>query len=139
MLRKIAEVLPSPEIVALPHAATVVEAARLMKSRHCGAVLVMKDQVLFGIFTERDVVNRVVAERRDPETTELESVMTPSPTCIESDQLAVTALQTMEDGGFRHLPVTRNGNLVGVVSRRDFLGEERVELERERHLWERIA
>ena len=49
---------------------------------------------------------------------------------------ALRALQMMDDGGYRHLPVLDRGQVVGVVSRRDFFGEEKARLDRERHLWE---
>ena len=139
MLRRIADIMKDGEVVALPPTATVDEAARLMKAKRCGSVLVTAERHLRGIFTERDVVNRVVAERLDAVATTLAQVMTEKPDAVTPDTLAVDALRMMEDGGYRHLPVVRRGEIVGVVSRRDFFGEEKAEVEKERHYWERIG
>lgn len=139
MLRRVADMMKDGDVVALPPSATIEEAARLMKARRCGSVLVTVDNDLKGIFTERDVVNRVVAERLDALTTTLAQVMTGKPDTVTPDTLAVDALRMMEDGGYRHLPVVRGGAILGVVSRRDFYGEEKAEVEKERHFWERIG
>lgn len=139
MLRRIADMMKDSDVVALPPTATVDEAARLMKARRCGSVLVTVERHLRGIFTERDVVNRVVAERLDAVATTLAQVMTEKPDAVTPDTLAVDALRMMEDGGYRHLPVVRGSKILGVVSRRDFYGEEKAEVEKERHYWERIG
>ncbi len=139
MLRRVGEMMKDGDVVALPPSATIDEAARLMKAKRCGSVLVTVDNDLKGIFTERDVVNRVVAERLDALTTTLAQVMTGQPDTVTPDTLAVDALRMMEDGGYRHLPVVRGGAILGVVSRRDFYGEEKAEVEKERHIWERIG
>ena len=139
MLRRVADMMKDGDVVALPPSATIEEAARLMKARRCGSVLVTVDNDLKGIFTERDVVNRVGAERLDALTTTLAQVMTGKPDTVTPDTLAVDALRMMEDGGYRHLPVVRGGAILGVVSRRDFYGEEKAEVEKERHFWERIG
>ena len=139
MLRRVGDMMKDGDVVALPPSATIDEAARLMKARRCGSVLVTVDNDLKGIFTERDVVNRVVAERLDALTTTLAQVMTGKPDTVTPDTLAVDALRMMEDGGYRHLPVVRGGAILAVVSRRDFYGEEKAEVEKERHFWERIG
>lgn len=139
MLRKISDMMRAREVAALAPEATVYEAACLMKARKCGSVLVTRDDKLKGIFTERDVVNRVVAAKLDPMTTALAGVMTEHPDTVRPDTLAVEALRMMEDGGYRHLPVVSRGQILGVVSRRDFFGEEKAEIEKERHLWERLG
>jgi CBS domain-containing protein len=139
MLRKIADMMGSGEPVALAPSATVFEAACAMKRRNCGSILVTVGGKLKGIFTERDVVNRVVAAKLDPTTTALAKVMTGNPDTVTPDTLAVAALRMMEDGSYRHLPVVRRGRVLGVVSRRDFYGEEKAELEKERQIWERIG
>jgi CBS domain-containing protein len=139
MLRKIAEVVRSKNVHHLPPTATVLDAARLMTAGNCGAVLVIEDGRLEGIFTERDLVRRIVAAGRDPAATSLAEVMTRRPDTIRGDALAIEGLRMMEDGGYRHLPVTRAGRVVGVISRRDYWGEEKAELEQEGRLWESIG
>jgi len=112
------------QLLELPASATVREAAHRMREREVGAVLITAAGALEGIFTERDVLMRVVASDRDPDRTRLGEVMTRNPDTIDAGDLAVTALSRMSERGYRHLPVTRDGRLVGIVSRRDFLGDE---------------
>jgi CBS domain-containing protein len=124
-------------LVAISENATVGEAARRMRDARCGSILVTEDERLIGIFTERDVMNRVVAEGLDPERTSVSQVMTRSPRTVEPDTPTIVALRIMDDGGFRHLPVVDKGRILGIVSRRDFLSSEQARIETERHYWER--
>ena len=110
-----------------------------MRERHVGAVLVTTDGHLDGIFTERDMVNRVVAEGRDPDRTTLAEVMTADPDTIAPTTTAIEALRLMNDGGYRHLPIVERGRVVGIVSRRDFHGDEKARLDDESDLWKRIG
>jgi CBS domain-containing protein len=98
----------------------------------------MNGSRLEGIFTERDLVNRVVAAELNPAHTKLANVMTAHPDSVRADSPALDALRMMEDGGYRHLPVMNGRRVVAVVSRRDFYGEEKARLDREREFWEHI-
>ena len=139
MNRKIIpEVVHDQDLLHMPPAATVREAARAMRQRHVGAVLVVSGDRLEGIFTERDMVNRVVAEGLDPDATQLAKVMTSSPDTVGPNDTAIDALRRMQDGGYRHLPVIDGGRLVGIVSRRDIGGDEKARLDTETKLWERV-
>jgi len=137
--RVIPDVVRNQELLELSAQATVREAAGRMRSRHVGAVLITRDGKLDGIFTERDMVYRVVAEGRDPGRTPLAEVMTCNPDTIRPDTTAIDALRRMHDGGYRHLPVVDRGRLVGIVSRRDFFGVEKARLEDEGDLWRKIG
>lgn len=137
--RIILDVVRGQELVHLPAGATVREAARLMRARNVGSVLVMEEGCLEGIFTERDLVQRVVAAGRDPDDTQLGAVMTPEPDAVAADTTALDALRLMNDGGYRHLPVVERRRVLGVVSRRDFLGAEKARLEDEIAVWEHIG
>ena len=140
MLRKIMpDVVRDQTLVALPGSATVREAARLMRDRKVGSVLVMEAGRLEGIFTERDLVSRVAAEGLDLEGTRLAEVMTAGPDTVTPEATAFDALRLMEDGGYRHLPVVSGQRVLGIVSRRDFLGMEKSRLEEEDAIWERIG
>lgn len=140
MLRKIIpDVIRDQQPVHLAGSATVREAAKLMQQRNVGSVLVMAEGRLDGILTERDVVQRVVAAGRDPDATRLEAVMTRNPDTIRPEATALDALRRMQDGGYRHLPVVADGRVLGVVSRRDFLGAEKARLDDETAVWERIG
>jgi CBS domain-containing protein len=103
---------------------TVREAAVLMKLKGVGALLVVDDERLTGIFTERDALFRVIAPGLDPDRTRLAQVMTRDPRVIEPDRPFGHALHLMYEGGFRHVPVVENGRPIGVVSARDALVPE---------------
>jgi len=111
-------------LLELPGTATVRDAARRMYDREVGAVLITNGDRLEGIFTERDLLMRVVAPGRDPETTQLKDVMTKKPDTVEADSPATVALSRMTERRYRHLPVMKDGQLFGIVSRRDFTGED---------------
>jgi len=95
-----------------------------MKSHKVGAILVVDDGRLVGIFTERDGLYRVIAEPRDVRKTLLSEVMTPNPQSVHPDDPFPRALHMMHAGGFRHVPVVENGAAIGMVSARDALGPE---------------
>lgn len=92
----------------------------LMTKRHIGAVPVVDaDGALIGIFTERDVMCRVVDRDLDAHSTAVEQVMTPSPTVATPDWPVLKALEHMAGAGYRHLPVVQDGKLLAIVSIRD--------------------
>jgi CBS domain-containing protein len=128
---------PRKLVVAAPHT-TVAEAARLMKEGKVGAVLVVEEGRLVGIFTERDALFRVIAPGLDPAKTELRGVMTRDPTTVAPDETFGYALLLMHEKGFRHTPVVENGRPVGVVSARHALDpdleEFAAEAERRKHI-----
>lgn len=140
MLRKLVpDVVHDQALTTLPPSATVRQAARLMRTRHVGCVLVTTaDGHLSGIFTERDMVCRVVADSMNPDKTQLGAVMTAKPDTASPDTSAIDALRRMHDGGYRHLPIVHRGRLVGIVSRRDFYGVEKAQLDHETSLWETV-
>jgi CBS domain-containing protein len=130
--RIVPDVVRSQKLVYIGPTDFVRDAARLMRHRRVGSVLIMEDDKLLGIFTERDIVYRVVAEGLDPDLTPLAAVMTKNPDTIEAKATALDALKRMHERGFRHLPVIDDkGRVVGIVSRRDFYGEEKAALEAE--------
>ena len=107
------------EPVTLPRTTMVREAVQLMARRRIGALLIVEDGRLHGIFTERDAMVRIVAEGRDPDSTTLGEVMTADPQTIQASDSVLLALELMNKHGFRHLPVVEAGGLVGIVSIRD--------------------
>lgn len=133
----------SREVHRLGPEASVRAAAELMARHHIGAVLVMEGSELRGIFTERDLLNRVVAVGGDPAATRLDSVMTPAPRRVGPDLAAVEALRLMREGRFRHLPVGEtsegNGRIIGVLSLRDFIGAELAEVDAQLDFASKIA
>jgi len=106
------------KLLTAPPETPVSKAARLMAKRNVGAVLVVAEGELVGIFTERDIAFRVVARGLEARTTRLAEVMTPAPDTVDPNQPFGLALLRMHEGGFRHLPVIENGKVVGIVSAR---------------------
>lgn len=113
----LAEVM-STELTVVEPAATVAEAAQVMSVRHVGSALVMAGDDLVGIFTERDIV-RALASDFDAAGHTVEGAMTRAPRTMDAAATTGEALDLMLQAGFRHLPVTREGVVVGVVSLRD--------------------
>lgn len=118
-------------LLALSPDTTVREAARRMAERGVGAAPVMAGDALVGIFTERDVLVRVVAADGDPDRTRVAAVMTPEPRTIAADATPLEALRQMHEGDFRHVLVVDGRRLIGIVSMRDFGGADMAELEAE--------
>ena len=107
------------QLVAFAPETTVSEVVDAMAKRRFGAVPVVENGRPVGIFTERDVLVRVVAARKDPETTRLGEVMTANPDTVKSSDAVLHALELMNQHGYRHLPVVDGDRLIGVVSIRD--------------------
>jgi CBS domain-containing protein len=124
MQRAIRSIIEDQKPVTASAEITVAAAARLMKEHRIGAILVIQEGRLAGIFTERDALFRVIAEGRDPARTRVAEVMTANPRTIGPDRPFGHALHLMYEGGFRHVPVVDNGRPLGVVSARDALGPD---------------
>jgi CBS domain-containing protein len=98
---------------------TVKAAAQLMEQASMGAVLVVEDECLIGIFTERDALFRVIAKGLDPAATQVAQVMTRDPHTVGPDDTYGYALVVMQEGGFRHAPVVEGGKPIGLISSRN--------------------
>lgn len=96
--------------------ATVAEAVALMNERSIGSLLVTEGERLVGIFTERDVLRRVVAARRDPDQTLVRDVMTDDLIVISPTTEVEDAMRIVTDRRCRHLPVVEGRKLVGMIS-----------------------
>jgi CBS domain-containing protein len=97
---------------------TIAEAASLMAQRRVGSTLVVDDQRLLGIFTERDIV-KALSQDASATHQAIGHWMTRNPQTISSDATVDEALRRMLDGGFRHLPVVDDERMVGMISMRD--------------------
>jgi CBS domain-containing protein len=100
---------------------TVLEVARVMVKHNIGAVPVLRGGQLAGIFSERDLMNRVVVAGLEPAQTLVGEVMTEDPLTIAPSDDLETCMTLMRRHGFRHLPVCQGGELRGVISLRDIL------------------
>ena len=122
----IKDVIRDREPYSLRASASVLDAAEFMAERRIGAVCVLDEEgKLIGVFSERDLLNRVVVPKRDPGAMKLREVTSPLRAVIRCDETPHQALERMEEIGSRHLPVLDGEKWVGMLSMRDLL---RVEL-----------
>lgn len=130
--RIIRDIVAGQKLISASKDMTVRAACCLMAEKKIGAILVLEDGRIVGIFTERDALSKVLATSLDPNTALLSQVMAHDPQTIRADKPLAYALQMMADGGFRHVPVVDDqGGPVGMVSARDALGQDMVEFERD--------
>jgi CBS domain-containing protein len=131
-----------PDFVSVRPDETVCGAVKRMAENCCGSVLVMEDDRMLGIFTERDLLARVVAAGRNPAEARMREVMTRDVQTIEAGEPVEEAIRRMDEGGFHHLPVVEEERVLGVVSIRDIpileLGRMAEELHERHRLAERI-
>jgi CBS domain-containing protein len=125
------DLVKNRKIYSIEADGSVLEAARFMRERNVGVLPVMREGKLAGIFSERDVMNRVVAVGRLPGTTKVSEVMTPNPKTVGIRESLENCLFLMREFGFRHLLIVDGGELKGLVSLRDilmrYIGETRLQ------------
>jgi CBS domain-containing protein len=108
--------------VAVPLGTTIGQAARIMKEHRVGCVLVEDGGKLIGIFTERDILTKLVGTGYDPAKVSVDGVMTRNPETLTLEDPIAFALQQMSVGGFRHVPlVDSHGHPVGILSVKDIV------------------
>jgi CBS domain-containing protein len=117
--------------VTTPSSASVYEAAVAMSRGRVGAIAVVDDEALVGVFTERDLMTRVIVAGRDPKQTRVAEVMTHEVVTASTDDRVDACLETMRGAGCRHLLVVHDGRLVAMLSMRDLLRGEIEERTRE--------
>ena len=128
--RIVPDIVSNQSISTVQATMTVRDAAREMAAKRIGALMITDQGRLSGIFTERDVMTKVVAAGRDPDTTTLSEVMTRDPDTVRPDSLALKALEMMRESGYRHLPVVEaDGRIVAIVSIRDLYFAVKTDLE----------
>jgi len=116
-------------LCCLPGTATAEEAARMMRERQVGAIMIVSEGRLEGIVTERDLVFRLLANQRDPTATLVSAIMTYDPETLRPGDSALAALDMMRLGRYRHLPVVDGESIVGIVSVGDLYEAVRQTLE----------
>jgi CBS domain-containing protein len=114
--------LRPPQAVSLSADASVSEAVAAMRQHHVGCILVMEEGHLRGIFSERDFLLKAAGSGQALEEIRLSEVMTPRPVTLRLDHSIRFALHEMAVGGFRHIPLLRNREPVGIISARDVIG-----------------
>ena len=118
-LRTVLANKPSAAIHTVSPAMTVAAAVDLLTANQVGSVLVMDGPSLVGIFTERDVLRRVVGGRKDPERTRVADVMTRELAVMKPGSTVEDAMTVIAEKRIRHLPVVEEGKVVGVISQGD--------------------
>ena len=119
-----------PQVWTIHLKATVLEAASLMNKHKIGALVVTEDGQVLGMFTERDVLQRVVAKQREPANTKVVDVMTTEVVCCSPDTKLDEARGAMKNRRIRHLPVVgEDGKLLGLISIGDLNAQAQAENE----------
>eukprot|EP01012_Entosiphon_sulcatum_P061636 TRINITY_DN87335_c0_g1_i1.p1 TRINITY_DN87335_c0_g1~~TRINITY_DN87335_c0_g1_i1.p1 ORF type:complete len:149 (-),score=27.20 TRINITY_DN87335_c0_g1_i1:314-760(-) len=129
--RIVPDVISNQTLVWVDPTETARNAAKLMRERKVAAVLVMENNLLVGIITERDMTSRVVAAGRDPDTTKCREIMTANPDTLAPTDTASDAIHMMRSRNYRHLPVMEGVKVVGMVSVRDLYAVYNGELQQD--------
>lgn len=120
-MSRVHDIVREKELFFVEETATVAVAAQRMDELRCGAILVLKEGELRGVFSERDIMRRVVLERRDPEGTPVAAVMSTNIRTIDETASLEEAMEAMTEHGCRHLPVMREGRVISFLSMRDLM------------------
>jgi CBS domain-containing protein len=125
-MKKIRDIMRHGFLFMVQRTATVAEAVRLMTSHNVGIVIVLDGDRLVGVFSERDVVRRVVDQGLDPAHTSVETVMTRDLVVADADEDYQSAMRKMDQANIRHLLVVSEGRMQSMISIRDLI---RVDME----------
>jgi CBS domain-containing protein len=120
-MSRVEDIVHNKELFYVEETDTVAGAARRMEELQCGAILVLREGELRGVFSERDLMRRVVLEHRDPEVTRVGDVMSTNVKSIDERASLEEAMEAMTNHGCRHLPVVRDGRVVSFLSMRDLM------------------
>ncbi|HNQ21985.1 MAG TPA: CBS domain-containing protein [Phycisphaerae bacterium] len=112
------------DVASIDAEASVLQAAELMNTRRIGALVVTRGDKAVGIFTERDILTRVVAPERSPRSTRVGDVMTSPMACCRRDTPLTVCRAIVTGKRIRHLPVVEEGRLYGLISAGDLLANE---------------
>ncbi len=113
----------SPEVAMISGDENVLQAAKEMNARGIGSLVVTEEGETVGIFSERDILRRVVAELRNPEETKVKEVMTSPPIIIHPDDTVDHCQGIMTQRRIRHLPVIDEGKVVGMITSGDIMAQ----------------
>lgn len=123
-MSRVWDLLHERELFHVEEDSTVASVSRRMAQLHVGAILVMSGDNLRGVFSERDLMQKVVVEGLDPETTPVRAVMSTQLATIDELASVEAAMEAMKAHSCRHLPVTRGSRVVGFLSMRDVMNHE---------------
>ena len=123
-MSRVREIVHGRDLYSVNENQTVAEAAQHMSGLHVGAILVLDHEELRGVFSERDLMKRVVLEGRDPKTTPVGQVMSTDVVTIDELASLEEAMEAMHGHNCRHLPVMRGAHVVAFLSMRDLMNYE---------------
>jgi CBS domain-containing protein len=126
-MKKLSEIMRPGFLTTVTRDASVAEAVDAMTTHNVGLVVVVEDGRLVGVFSERDVVRRVVNRGLDPAATRVNDVLTTDLVVADADTDYQEAMRIMDQANIRHLPVVSNGKLLSMISIRDLV---RLEIDR---------
>lgn len=120
-MKTISEIVRERPFFSVERTQTVAETVKYMAEKNIGAVPVLNNNRLVGVFSERDVIRRVMATNRDPKTLPVGDVMTTKIVVAQADEGYESCLSKMKQAHCRHLPIVKGDQLLGIVSLRDLL------------------
>ncbi len=126
-MERIVDLVKDRDVYYVETSQSVLDTARFMSEKNIGAVAVVRGDELVGIFSERDLMKRVVAVGKDPAATTVEQVMTADPLVVSPHERITDCMRTMKEHSFRHLPICDGRKLKGLLSLRDLLLHDLVE------------
>ena len=123
-MSRVRDIVHGRDLFSVEEQQSVAEVARKMADLHVGAILVLNGEQLRGVFSERDLMRRVVLEQRDPSRTPVKEVMTTEVVTIDELASIEEGMEAMQTHDCRRLPVTRGPHVVGFLSMRDLMNFE---------------
>ena len=120
-MERIADLVKDRDVYFVEPSRSVLDTVKYMAERNIGAVAVVRGDELIGIFSERDLMKRVVAPGKNPDTTTIEEVMTADPLVVSPNEEITDCLRMMKENSFRHLPICDGRKVKGLLSLRDLL------------------
>lgn len=137
MWRDIEEIM-TPDVVTIQAGATVVEAAEAMTNNNISCIVVLKDKEVTGVLTERDILKRVVAAQKDPETTKIIEVMSSPVKSIPPDYSVFSASRLIENVNIRRLVILEGSILRGIVTQTDIFRAVKRKLQNEEEKFQEL-
>ena len=125
-MKTVAELLrtkPTRAVITVKPEQSVLEAIKVLAAEDIGAAVVMSGSSLAGIFSERDYTRKVILKGRSSDTTRVEEIMTSNVVCVTPRTKTRECMALMTEKNIRHLPVTDEGRVVGMVSIRDIVSD----------------
>jgi len=126
-VQRIVDLVKDRDVYFVETSRSVLDTVRFMAEKNIGAVAVVRGEELVGIFSERDLMKRVVAQGKNPSATTVEEVMTADPLVVSPQEEITDCMRMMKEHSFRHLPICDGRKLKGLLSLRDLLLHDLVE------------